>query len=76
MSLLMAPGGTRAAEDHHVLRRSPPTAVADDPARVLAKPGGLKAGAGHLAVGVGVQRHDLVADVVLEEGQGPPPDAV
>ena len=59
----------RAAEDDRVLVAVGPTGLADDVARVLAKAGRLQAGATRLRVGIGVERHDLVADVVLDEGQ-------
>ena len=44
--------------------------IADDPSRVLAQAGGLQSGTAGLRVGVGVARQDLVADEVLDEGQG------
>jgi hypothetical protein len=71
MSLSMAPVAARAGEDHHGVVVAA-DGVADDRARVLAQPGGLQAGAAGLGVGVGVARQHLVADEVLDEGQGAP----
>ena len=63
-------GAARPAEqDHGVVVAA--DGVADDPPRVLAEPGRLQAGARALGVGVGVAGQDLVADEVLDEGQGP-----
>jgi hypothetical protein len=64
-------GRARAGEDHGTCRRRR-RRVADDPAGVLAQPGGLQAGAAGLGVGVGVAGQHLVADEVLEEVQRPP----
>ena len=50
--------------------------VADDPAGVLAQPGGLQAGAAGLGVGVGVAGQHLVADEVLDERQRAPAGGV
>ena len=67
-SLSTRAGGAAAGEDHGgvvvAVHR-----VVDDPAGVLAQPGGLQAGAAALGVGVGVARQHLVADEVLEERQ-------
>ena len=71
ISLFTAAGGAGAAEDHHVLVAGAHR-PGDDPPRVLAEPGGLQPGSRGLGVGVGVHRHDLVADEVLDEGQRAP----
>ena len=58
----------RAAEDHQIVVAAM-NASLDDAPGILAKPGGLPAGAGSFAMGVGVEGHDLFADVILDEIQ-------
>ena len=64
-------GRARAAEEHRVLVRVAAACLEDQPAGVLAEPGGLHAGARGLAVGVRVQRKHGVADVVLDRCERP-----
>ena len=61
---------SRAAEDDGVVVGSP-DGVADDPARLLAEARRLQPRSRRLGVRVGVQRQDGVAQVVLDERQGP-----
>ena len=61
-----------AAEDHAVVLGRAPDRVQDDPPRILAKTGGLEAGAGGLRVGVRVEGHDLLTNEVLDEAQRAP----
>ncbi len=68
--LVDRPGAPRPGEDHHGVVVAV-HGVADDAAGVLAQPGGLQAGAAALGVRVGVAGQHLVADEVLEEGEGP-----
>ena len=71
ISLSIAAGAARPGEDHDGVVVAV-HGVVDDPPGVLAQPGRLQAGAAALGVRVGVAGQHLVADEVLEEGQGPP----
>jgi hypothetical protein len=62
-------GGAGAAEEHQVVLGAADGLV-DQPAGVLAQPGGLQAGGRALGVGVGVAGQHGVADEVLDEVQG------
>jgi hypothetical protein len=59
-------GSAGPAEDHQVIGGAA-DGVADDPAGVLAQPGGRQAGPGALGVGVRVPRQHGVADEILDE---------
>jgi hypothetical protein len=59
-------GRSRAGEDHQIVGAAADRAVDDRPG-VLAERGGLPAGARALGVRVGVERHHLVAQEVLDE---------
>ena len=69
MSLSTAAVEPEPAEDDRVLLAIGAAGRTDDVARVLSEAGRLQAGAAGLGVGVRVQRHDLLSDVVLDEGQ-------
>ena len=62
-------GGACAAEDHHIVVTAAHRFV-DDPPRILAKTGRLETRGRGLGVGVGIKRHDLVPDEVLDEVEG------
>ena len=64
--------GSRAAEDDRVRLARRPQRGADEVAGILPEPRRLAARARGLRVRVGVERHDLLADVVLDEGQVAP----
>ena len=62
-------GGAGPAEDDGMLIAGGADGLADDVSGILAETRGLPTGAARLGVRVGIQRHDLFTDVVLDERQ-------
>ena len=72
MSRSMAPVEPEPAKITACSSEVPPTHVRMMSLGVLSEPGGLAARFRGLGVGVGIHRHHLVVDQVLDEGQRPP----